>query len=77
MIEQQQMHSKRVTVLEIIGTYFFESTMRYRHVINEFLWSTVNDINLDNIRLPQDGATSHTTAQTIKLLSTQFLGGVI
>ena len=70
----------------IIGPYFFEneagaavsvSGLRYRTVINEFFWTELGDMDVDNVYLQQDGATCHTSGETIGILRDKFLGRVI
>ena len=51
--------------------------LRYRTMINEFLWPELEDMNVDDVCFQQDGATSHTSGETIGLLREKFLGQVI
>ena len=71
---------------EIIGPYFFENEawaavsvngLRHRIMIYEFLWSELEDMDVDDVYLQQDGATCHTIGETIGLLREKFPGQVI
>ena len=61
----------------IIGPYFFENEagaavlvngLRYRTMINGFLWPELEDMDGDEVYLQQDGAACHTSGETIGLL---------
>ena len=51
--------------------------LRYRTIINEFLWSYLEDMDVDVVYLQQDGATCHAGGETIGILRKQFPGRVI
>ena len=71
----------------IIGPYFFfeneavaavlVNRLRYRTMINEFLWPGLEDMDMDDVYFHQDGATCHTSGGTISLLLEKFPGRVI
>ena len=70
----------------IIGPYFFENEagaavsvdgLRYRSMINEFLWPELEDMDVDDAYFQQNGATCHTSGKTIGLLREKFPGQVI
>ena len=46
-------------------------------MINDFLWSELDSIDLDNVYFQQDGATCHTSNETIALLREKFPDRVI
>ena len=46
-------------------------------MIYEFLWSELEDMDVDDVYLQQDGATCHTIGETIGLLREKFPGQVI
>ena len=86
------MHSQRVTVWcgfwsgGIIGPYSFENEAghsvtvngeRYRDMLTDFLWPQLEDLDLDLLWFQQDGATCHTSHETIALLRTRFGNRVI
>ena len=73
------MHPKRVTVWcgfwsrGIIGTFFFENEQgedvtvngdRYRAMFKEFLFTKIEEEDIDNIWFQQDGATCHIAGAT-------------
>ena len=69
----------------IIGPYFFENEagaavsvngLRYRTMINEFLWPELEDMDVDDVYFKQDGVTRHTSDETVGLLSEKFPGRV-
>ena len=85
------MHPQRVTVWcrfwygGIIGPFFFENEQgaadtlndeRYRAMLNEFLFSKIEEDDMD-IWFQQDGATCHTANATIDLLRTVFEDRII
>lgn len=91
-IIEKPIHPQRVTVWcgfwsgGIIGPYFFENEagetvtvngLRYRTMINDFLWPELDDIDVDDVYFQQDGATCHTSNDTIALLREKFPGRVI
>ena len=72
-------HSKRVTVWcgfwsrGIIGPFFFENEQgqivtvngdRYRAMLNEFLFTKIEEENIGNIRFQQDGDVPHSRSYT-------------
>ena len=92
MIIEKPFYLQRVTVWcgfwvgRIIGPYFFENeagatvsvnVLRYRTMINRCLWPELEDMNVDDVYLQQDGATWHTSGETIGLLCEKFPGRVI
>ena len=46
-------------------------------MINEFVWPELKDMDADDVYLQQDGATCHTSGETIGLLREKFPGRVI
>ncbi|XP_075150474.1 uncharacterized protein LOC142224574 [Haematobia irritans] len=86
------MHPQRVTVWcglwagDIIGPYFFQNEagqtvtvngVRYREMITNFLWPELDDMDVDDMWFQQDGATCHTSNETMALLRNKFNGLVI
>ena len=70
----------------IIFYYLFENQagavvsvngLRYQTMINEFLWPELEDMDVDDVYLQQDGAMCHTSGETIVLLREKFPGWVI
>ena len=68
-----------------MGLFFFlneakaavsENGLRYRTMINEFLCPELEDMDVDDVYLQQDGATYHTSGETIGLLREKFPGRV-
>ena len=66
-----------------IGPYFFENQagvavlmngLRYRIMINEFLWTELEDMDVDDVYFQQDSATWHTSGEIIGLLREKFPG---
>ena len=72
---EKPIHPKRFTVWRefcsrvIIGPFFFENEQevavtvngdRYRTILNEFLFTKIEEEDIGNIWFQQDGATSHT-----------------
>ena len=51
--------------------------LRYRTMINEFSWQELEDMGVNNVFFQQDGATCHTSDETIGLLRENFPGRVI
>lgn len=91
-IVEKSLHPKRVTVWcgfwvgGVIGPYFFENdegatitvnSERYRRMLIEFLWPILNGMDIEQLYFQQDGATSHTSHETIRLLREKFPGRVI
>ena len=46
-------------------------------MITDFLWPEIEDIDLDDMWLQENGATYHTTNATMTLLPEKFNGSVI
>ena len=89
MIIENPLYPQRITVWYgfwargIIEPYFFENEagvavwvngLRYWTLINEFLWPELEDIDVDDVYLQQDGATCHTNCKTICLSRGKFPG---
>ena len=51
--------------------------LRYQSMINKFLWSELEDMDVDDVYLQQDSATCHTSGEIIGLLREKFPGRVI
>ena len=51
--------------------------LRYRTMINEFLWPELEDMDVDDVYFQQDGDTCHTSGETIGLMREKFPGRVI
>ena len=86
------MYLQRVTVwcgfcyAGIIGPFFFENEQgaavtvngeRYRAMLNQFLFSKIEEDDMDDIWFQQEGATCHTSNVTIDLLRTVFENRII
>lgn len=91
-IVEQPHYPQRVTVWcgfwtgGVIGPYFFANEagetvtvngVRYREMITDFFWPEVDVLNTDDLYFQQDGATCHTSRETIALLHERFDGRVI
>jgi hypothetical protein len=89
---QKPMHPLRATVWcglwrgGIIGPYFFENEdgqtvtvngERYRHMLTSFVWPQIDEDELDELWFQQDGATCHTSGETIAVVRQQFDGRII
>lgn len=89
---EQPLHPQRVTVWcgfwagGVIGPYFFENEagatvsvngVRYREMLTNFFWPEVDALDADDLYFQQDGATCHTSGETIELLREKFPGRVI
>jgi hypothetical protein len=70
----------------VIGPFFLEDDRekalstngeRYRDMIENFLWSKLEPLDVDQMWFQQDGSTSHTAGVTIELLRTKFRGRVV
>ena len=59
------------------GACVLVNGLRNRTMIDEFLWSELNDMDVDHVYFQQDGVTCHTSVETIGLLSEKFSGRVI
>ena len=51
--------------------------LRYRSIINEFLWPELEDMDVDDVYLQPNNATCHTSGETIGLLCEKLPGRVI
>ena len=86
------MHPEKLTVWcglwsgGIIGPFFFKNDagatvtvngIRYRAMINQFLFPEIDDTDVDDIWFQQDGATCHTANETINLLKEKFGESII
>ena len=86
------MHPKQVTVWcrfgskGIIGPFFFENEQgeavkvngdRYRSILNEFLFTKIEEEDIDNIWFQQDGATCHTAETALDVLRPVFEDRII
>ena len=45
---------------------------RYRAIFEDYLWSELDELDINDMRFQQDGATSHTARVTIDLLKGKF-----
>lgn len=87
VIQEREMHPQRVTVWcgiwsgGLIGPFFFEDEegnavtvngVRYRAMLSNFLWPRLDEMNIENLWFQQDGATCHTSRDTIALLREKF-----
>ena len=85
-------HPKRVTVWcgfwsrSIIGPFFFENKQgeavivngdRYRAILNEFLFTKIEEEDIGNIWYQQDGATCHKAEATLDVLRPVFADCII
>ncbi|KAG8297997.1 hypothetical protein J6590_108292 [Homalodisca vitripennis] len=92
VIVEKPMYPERVTVWcglwagGVIWPYFFENEVsqavtvngvRYREMITDYLWPEIEDRDLDNMWFQEDGATCHTSNETMALLCEKFNGRVI
>ena len=92
MIIEKPLYPQRVTVWcdfgtgGIVGPYFFlyearaavsVNGLRYRTMINEFLWPELEDMDVDDVYFQSDRATYHTSRETIGLLREKIPGRVI
>lgn len=46
-------------------------------MLTDFVWPEMEDMDLDDVYFQQDGATCHTSRETIELLHEKFPGRVI
>lgn len=89
---QHEMHPQRVTVWcgfwagGVIGPFFFEDDEgaaitvngdRYRNMLSDRFFPVLDDMENDNFWFQQDGATCHTSRETIALLNEKFPRKVI
>lgn len=92
VIQECQMHPLRTTVWcglwagGVIGPFFFEdfdghavtvNGERYREIVRNNLWPALGQVDTANMWFQQDGATSHTSRETITLLHEKFPQSVI
>ena len=92
VIIEKLMHPQRVTVWcgfwygGIIGTFYFKNDQRaavtvngerYLAMVHEFLFSKIEEDNMDNIWFQKDGAICHTANVTTDLLFTVFENRII
>ena len=70
----------------IIGLFFFENKQgeavtvnadHYQEMLNEFLFTKIEEEDIDNIRFQQDGATCHTAEATLNILRPVFEDRII
>ena len=70
----------------IIGPFFFENEQgdsvtingdRYRAILNEFLFTKIEEEDIGNIWFQQDGATCHTAEATLDVLRPVFEDRII
>ncbi|XP_060863533.1 uncharacterized protein LOC132940126 [Metopolophium dirhodum] len=86
------MHPERTTVWcgfwagGVIGPFFFEDDEgvtvtingeRYRHMLTNFLWPFLQNIDMQNLWFQQDGATCHNSRETIEIVKEKFPGRLI
>ena len=89
---EKPIHPKRITVWcgvwsrDIIGPFFFENEQlkavnvngnRYRAMLNKFLPTKIEEEDIDNIWFQQDGASCHTTEDTLDVLRPVFKDRII
>ena len=89
---EKPMHPKRVTgwygfwSRGIIGPFFFENEQReaitvngdrYRAMLNEFLFTKIEEEDIGNIWFQQDGATCHTAETTLDVLLSVYEDRII
>lgn len=89
---EHQMHPERTTVWcgfwagGVIGPFFFEDDEgvtvtingeRYRHMLTNFLWPFLQNIDMQNLWFQQDGATCHNSRETIEIVKEKFPGRLI
>ena len=92
IVHERPLHSKRVTVWCaltyscVIGPYFFEdengaavtvTAERYNHMLNTFFLPELQRLNLTDMWMQQDGATSHTARLSMTTLRANFPGHLI
>ena len=89
---EKPMHPKRVSLWcgfwsrGIIGPFFFENEQgevvtvnddRYRAMLNKFLFTKIEEEDIGNILVQQDGATCHTAEATLDVLRPVFEDRII
>ena len=67
---------------DIIGPFFFENEQgkvgeRFRAILNEFLFTKIEEEDIGNIWFKQDGAKSHTAEATLYVLRSVFEDRII
>jgi hypothetical protein len=92
IMQEREMHPLRTTVWcgfwegGVLGPFFFEDDEgnavtingeRYRDMISTQLWPSLEDTEIDNLWFQQDGATCHTSRQTLAFLHEKFPQRVI
>ena len=92
IVHEGPLHSERVTVWCavtyscVIGPYFFEdengaavtvTAERYNHMLNTFFLPELKRLNLKDMWIQQDGATSHTARLSMTTLQSNFLKHLI
>ena len=92
MIIEKHLYPQLVTVWcgflarGIVGPHLFKNEagatvsvngLRYRTMINEFLWLELESMDVDDVHFEQDGAKCHTSGKTIGLWCEKFPGRVI
>ena len=50
---------------------------RFRVMLTEFLWPKLTELNVNELWLQQDGATSHISHEIIALIAPKFGDGII
>lgn len=91
-ILEVEMHPLKVTVWcafwanGVIGPYFFEdedgrrlnvNKQRYQTMLRDYFWPKLDGIDISNVYFQQDGATCHTSGETIQVVNEMFEGRVI
>lgn len=92
VIHERGLHPQKVTVWcglwsgGIIGPYFFENQRgeavtvngeRYRQMITNFVWPELDEMDLGEMWFQQDGATCHTSDETMNVLKEKFGESII
>ena len=54
------------------GTAVLVNGLRYRTIINEFLWPELEDMDVDDVYFQQDGDTYHTSHETDEIEPQMF-----
>ena len=68
------MTTKNYAIIKMKRYTIHVNGLRYRTMIEEFLWPELEDMDVDRVYLQQDGATCHTSNETIGLLRKKFPG---
>ena len=86
-VHETPLHPQKLTVWcafwygSIMGPYFFENENgnavtvngeRYRSMITDYFWDELDGFDLSDMWFQQDGATCHTSHETINLLRQKF-----